>query len=88
MKVDTSRGIVGKAVGLLSLVNGAAGKTASQAAANGVPVTVTGTSSNPIITPDVGGLLKNNATSILGAQKGNGQQLVNSLGGLFGKKKN
>jgi AsmA protein len=88
MKVDTSRGIGGKAVGLLSLVNGAAGKTASQAAANGVPVTVTGTSSNPIITPDVGGLLKNNATSIFGAQKGNGQQLVNSLGGLFGKKKN
>jgi len=87
MKVDTSRGIGGKAVGLLSMINGSAGKTASQAAANGVPVTVTGTSSNPIITPDVSGMLKNNAASILGTQKNNGQQLVNSLGGLLGGKK-
>jgi AsmA protein len=87
MKVDTSRGIGGKAVGLLSLVNGAAGKTASQAAANGVPVTITGTSAHPVITPDVSGLLKNNAASILGTQKNNGQQLINSLGGLFGGKK-
>jgi AsmA protein len=87
LKVDTSRGIGGKAVGLLSMINGAAGKTASQAAANGVPVTVTGTSSNPIITPDVSGMLKNNASSILGSQKNSGQQLVNSLGGLFGGKK-
>jgi AsmA protein len=87
MKVDTSRGIGGKAVGLLSLVNGAAGKTASQAAANGVPVTITGTSAHPIITPDVNGLLKNNAASILGTQKNNGSQLINSLGGLFGGKK-
>ena len=88
MKLNTSRGIGGQAVGLLSMVNGAAGKTASQTAANGIPVTITGTSAHPIITPDVNGLLKNNASSILGAQKGNGQQLVNSLSGLFGKKKN
>ena len=87
MKLSTSRGIGGKAVGLLSLVNGAAGKTAAQAAAAGVPVTITGTSSHPIITPDVGGMLKNNVTSVLGSQKNNGQQLVNSLGGLFGGKK-
>ena len=61
MKVDTSRGIGGKAVGLLTIVNGGAGKSAAQTAANGVPVTITGTSANPIITPDVGGMLKNNA---------------------------
>jgi AsmA protein len=79
MKVDTSRGIGGKAVGLLSMVNGTAGKTASQAAATGLPVTITGTSSKPIITPDVGGMMKNN-----------GQQLTNTLAGIFGggKKKN
>jgi AsmA protein len=87
MKLNTSRGIGGQAVGLLSMVNGAAGKTASQTAANGIPVTITGTSAHPIITPDVNGLLKNNASSILGTQKGNGQQLVNSLSGLFGGKK-
>jgi AsmA protein len=87
MKLNTSRGIGGQAVGLLSMVNGAAGKTASQTAANGIPVTITGTSSHPIITPDVNGLLKNNAASILGTQKNSGQQLVDSLGGLFGGKK-
>jgi len=90
MKLNTSRGIGGQAMGLLSMVNGAAGKTASQAAANGIPVSITGTSSHPIITPDVNGLLKNNAASLLGTQKGtqnNGQQLVNSLSGLFGGKK-
>ncbi|MEI9980842.1 MAG: AsmA family protein [Edaphobacter sp.] len=76
MKVDTSRGVGGKAVGLLSLVNGTAGKTASQAAATGLPVTITGTSSNPIITPDVSGMMK-----------ANGKKLTNSIMGLFGKKK-
>ena len=79
MKVDTSRGVGGKAVGLLSMVNGTAGKTASEAAATGLPVTITGTSSKPIITPDVGGMMKSN-----------GQQLTNKLAGFFGggKKKN
>jgi AsmA protein len=75
MKVDTSRGVGGKAVGLLSMVNGTAGKTAGQAAATGLPVTITGTSSNPIITPDVSGMMK-----------ANGKQLTNSLTGLFKKK--
>ena len=76
MKVDTSRGVGGKAMGLLTKVNGTAGKTAGEAAATGLPVTITGTSSNPIITPDVGGMMK-----------ANGKQLSNSLTGLFGIKK-
>jgi AsmA protein len=76
MKVDTSRGVGGKAVGLLSMVNGTAGKTAGEAAATGLPVTITGTSSNPIITPDVSGMMK-----------ANGKQLTNSITGLFGIKK-
>jgi AsmA protein len=87
MKVNTSKGIGGAAVGLLAALNGAGGATARQAAANGVPVTITGTSSNPIITPDVGGLLRNNATSLLGNQKNSGQQVMKTLGGLFGKSK-
>jgi AsmA protein len=76
MKVDTSRGVGGKAVGLLSMVNGTAGKTAGQAAATGLPVTIAGTSANPIITPDVSGMMK-----------ANGKQLTNSITGLFGIKK-
>jgi AsmA protein len=84
MKVDTSRGIGGKAVGLLTMLSGTAGQTATQAAATGVPVTITGTSSNPIITPDVNGLVKSNASAIPGNQKNNTEQLVNKLSGLFG----
>ena len=76
MKVDTSRGVGGKAVGLLTKMNGTAGKTASEAAATGLPVTITGTSSKPIITPDVSGMMK-----------ANGKQLTHSITGLFGKKK-
>ena len=76
MKVDTSRGVGGKAVGLLTMMNGTAGKTASQAAATGLPVTITGTSSKPIITPDVNGMMKSN-----------GKQLTNTITSLFGNKK-
>jgi hypothetical protein len=72
---------------LLAALNGASGATARQAVANGVPITITGTSSNPVITPDVSGLLRNNATSILGNQKNTGQQVMQTLGGLFGKSK-
>lgn len=84
LKMNANGGVGGKAVGILSMISGATGKTVSQAATNGVPVTVTGTSSSPIITPDLKGMLTNNASSILGTQKNSGQQTIKSLGGLFG----
>lgn len=84
LKMNASSGIGGQAIGLLSMINGATGKTASQAATNGIPVTITGTASAPIITPDVKGLLTNNAGSILGNQKNSGQQVLKGLGGLGG----
>jgi hypothetical protein len=58
------------------MMNGAAGKTAPEAAATGLPVAIIGTSSKPIITPDVSGMMKNNT-----------QQFTNKLTGLFGGKK-
>ncbi len=87
MKVNTSQGVGGVAVGLLAAINGASGATARQAAANGIPVTITGTSASPVITADVAGLLRNNATGILGNRKDSGQQVMRTLNGLFGKKK-
>jgi AsmA protein len=87
MKIDTSHGAGGKAVGLLTALNGTSGKTAAQAAATGVPVAITGTSANPIITPDVQRLLKSNASAIFTNQKANGQQVINKLSGLFNKSK-
>ncbi len=87
LKVNTSQGVGGVAVGLLAAINGASGATARQAAANGIPVTITGTSASPVITADVAGLLRNNATGILGNRKDSGQQVMRTLNGLFGRKK-
>ena len=84
MKVDTSRGVGAKATGLLTSLSAAGGAVGKQAAAAGVPVAITGTGSNPIITPDVNGLLKNSAA-------GAGKSVTNALGLgslLGGKKKN
>lgn len=87
MKLDTSRGLGGAAVGILSALTSAGGSLTSKAASNGIPITITGTAASPIITPDVGGLLKNNAGSILGGKGNSGTQgIINSLGSLFGKK--
>lgn len=80
MKVDPSHGVGGAAVGVLTKMSGTAGKSASESAKTGLPVTVTGTASNPIITPDVGKMVKSNATAILG--KG-----PSAFAGLFGKGK-
>lgn len=86
MKLDTTRGLGGTALGILSALTSAGGSLTSRAASNGVPVTITGTASSPVITPDVGGLLKNNAGSILGGKGNSGAQgIVDSLGSLFGK---
>ena len=81
MKLDTSRGIGAKATGMLTSLSAAGGAVGKQAAATGVSVHITGTGSNPIITPDVNGLLKSSAA-------GAGKSVTNALGGLFGKKKN
>ncbi len=92
VKPSTTQGIGQVGVSLLTALNGAAGNTASAAAKNGVPMTITGTTSNPVITADMKGLLKNNASGLLGAgsqilgkgQKGNA---VDALTSLFGGKK-
>ena len=73
----------------ISMIGGVGG-TAAGVLKNGVPVTITGTASSPIITPDLKGLTSggnNPAASLLG---GRGQQLPKgnlgkALGGLLGK---
>jgi hypothetical protein len=58
---------------------------------NGIPVTITGTASSPIITPDMKGLTSgaaSNPASLLGkngAQIPNNKNLGKALGGLLGK---
>jgi AsmA protein len=90
VKVTTTQGIGKAGVGLLTALNGTAGSTASTAVKNGVPMTITGTTSNPVITADMKGLLQNNAASVLGGQllgKGKNQKTVDAITSLFGRKK-
>ena len=78
-KVTTAQGLGKAGVGILTKLNGTAGGAAKSAAATGVPVIVTGTASNPVITADVSGVMKANANALLGKSK-------QGLGSLFGKK--
>jgi AsmA protein len=83
-------GAAGLATTALSMVGGRIGGAASSTLRNGVPVNITGTASNPVITPDVRGLTSganNPAAGLLGKS---GQQLPKgnlgkTLGGLLGK---
>jgi AsmA protein len=85
VKVTTASGIGKIGVGLLTKLNGMASSAATAAAAEGVPMQVTGTASDPIITADVSGLMHRNASTLFGkGQKSNAGTL---LKGLFGKKK-
>jgi len=53
-----------------------------------LPLTVTGTTTNPVIVPDIGGMLKHPFGIGQQAQPGQqGQGITGALGGLFGKKK-
>ena len=87
-------GVANVATSAISMIGGAAGGFAGNALKNGIPVTITGTASSPIITPDMKGLTGGgtgplNAGSLLG-KRGLPSQiptkgLGNSLGGLLGK---
>jgi AsmA protein len=58
---------------------------------NGIPFTITGTTSNPIFLPDVKGMAGNMAKGLGGDATGTAGQAAGAakaLGGLFGKKKN
>lgn len=82
-------GAAGVATQAISLIGGGVGGAAASALRNGVPVTITGTASNPVITPDLKGLTTGNgpAAGLLGQR---GQQLPKgnlgkALGGLLGR---
>jgi AsmA protein len=87
-------GVASAATSAISMIGGTAGGLVGGALKNGIPVTITGTASSPIITPDMKGLTGGgtgplNAGSLLG-KKGLPSQiptkgLGKSLGGLLGK---
>src|SRR5262249_28259872 len=82
-------GTAGMATTALSMIGGNVGGAASSALRNGIPVTITGTAANPVITPDVRALTQG-ATSPAGVLGKAGKQQVpgnlgQTLGGLLGK---
>jgi AsmA protein len=82
-------GAAGMATQAISMIGGVGG-TAAGALKNGVPVTITGTASSPIITPDLKGLTSGGSTPAASLLGNKGQQLPKgdlgkTLGGLLGK---
>jgi AsmA protein len=77
-----TNGVASAAGGMLSQVGGL-GQVTKMGGANGIPVTVKGTTQNPQFLPDMGGLVKN-ANPLGNATK---PDVGGIVGGLFGKKK-
>ncbi len=72
----------GNTLGALTQAVGYGGKNAS------IPFHITGTTSNPVFTPDLGGAVGGLLSGAKGQQgTPNPSGLINNLGGLFGKKK-
>lgn len=71
----------------INALAGFLGNKSGNAANNGIPMTITGTTSNPSIRADVKSMVKQQANGILGQQNNNQQQpsnAVKQLKGLFG----
>jgi AsmA protein len=86
-KLNTSSGVASQALGGVSALGGAAvGQALTTAAANGIPVHITGTTSNPVIQADLNQVLQKNAGNILKQQilgTGNKQPSANDVLKLF-----
>jgi AsmA protein len=54
---------------------------------NGIPFTITGTTSNPVFLPDMKAMAGSMAKGMVGTPEGAGKAATSALGGLFGKKK-
>jgi AsmA protein len=78
-KLNTTSGVGGQALaGLSGVGGGVLGQAVSTAAANGIPVHISGTTSNPVIQADLSKLLQKNAGNILKQQLlGNGNNKAN-----------
>jgi AsmA protein len=78
-KLNTTSGVAGQALGSLSAGGGLLGQAVSTAAADGIPVHITGTTSNPVIQADLSKLLQKNAGNLLKQQiLGNGNHKPNA----------
>ncbi len=84
-KVTNAKGLNKVGVSILTKLNStsAADKPST---ATGIPINITGTAENPVITADVNGLVKGNAAAL--RSKGSDLLHKTGLSNLFGKKNN
>ena len=87
-KLNSNSTVGGLANAASSALGGVAGNLLHSTATNGVPLTITGTTSNPSIRADLGSMVKSQTGGLFG-KSSNGQQKTTPgglLGGLLGKK--
>jgi AsmA protein len=84
-KVTSAKGLNKVGVNILTKLNSTSA-AAKPSTATGIPINITGTAENPVITADVSGLVKGNAAAL----RGKGTDILNKTGipKLFGKKNN
>jgi AsmA protein len=83
-KVTSAKGLNKVGINLLTKLNSSSAAD-KPSTATGIPINITGTAENPIITADVSGLLKGNVAAL--RSKGAGILNKTGLSNLFGKKK-
>ena len=84
-KLNATGGIGGAATAALGSIGGAVGNFLHSAVANGVPISVTGTTANPSIRANLGAMLNQQGGSNNTNTPSNGG-ILGGLGGLFNKK--
>jgi AsmA protein len=78
-KLNPTSPVAGQALGGLSAGGGFVGQAINTAATNGIPIRITGTTSNPVIHADLSGLVQKNAGNLLKQQiLGNGSNKPNA----------
>jgi AsmA protein len=84
-KVTNAKGLNKVGVNILTKLNSTSA-AAKPSTAIGIPINITGTAENPVITADVNGLVKGNAATL----RNKGTDILNKTGlsNLFGKKNN
>lgn len=88
-KLNSNSTVGGLANTATSAIGGMAGNFLHSSATNGVPLTVTGTTSNPVIRADVGSMVRSQTGGLFGKSSSGQQQKTTPgglLGGLLGKK--
>lgn len=85
-KLSSSGGVAGAAGGAMSAMGGVAGNFMHTTASNGIPLSITGTTSNPSIRANVGSMLKQQTGGLLGKNPAGKTSVTGLAKGLLGGK--